>query len=349
MNRPSIKDVAEHAGTSIGTVSNVLSGKAGVSDTLRAKVMQSVNALGYETNKIARSLKSGKTYSIGMLITDINCIFFPPMIKGVQNVLSKAGYSLSIFDSCHMVNREREAIESMRTNWVDGLILDSVDEDSNILQAARQEKGMVRNFPIVSVERDLSAIGLDSVLVDNRAASAVATWHLIETGCRRIAHISCGSNTVLARERFCGYMDALKDAGITFDPALSCKGDFSPVSGYEAVSALVQDGIRFDGVFSDNDQMAVGAMYALKKAGLQIPGDVRVVGFDNTFASSIISPALTTISVPNYVMGVQAAGMLLSRIGASTEKPRAVKLDYELIIRSSTVASAHTKWDMTYW
>lgn len=346
--RPSIKDVAKHSGTSISTVSNVLNKRRNVSDELVQRVLASVEELGYVVNPMASSLKSRKSGVIGVIISDINCIFFPPMLKGICNVLSAAGYTVSLYDSKQKPDQEIKYIEYLRNTMAEGVILDSVAAGS---KASYFEK-LIRSdnlMPIVCVENDMLRFGFDSVMIDNQAGARTAAGHLIEMGCRRIVHITNHNNSLVARDRLEGYWEALKEAGIRRDSALICEGDFSPQSGYEAMSGIIRKGVSFDGVFAANDQMAIGALRALEVAGISVPEDVKIVGYDNTFVSSMVNPSLTTISVPSFQMGTSAAHLLLDRMKQQNSDPRRILLEYELLIRRSTVATAKTSWDMTYW
>lgn len=346
--RPSIKDVARHSGTSISTVSNVLNKRRNVSDELVQRVLASVEELGYVVNPIASSLKSRKSGVIGVIISDINCIFFPPMLKGICNVLSAAGYTVSLYDSKQKPDQEIKYLEYLRNTMAEGVILDSVaagSKASYFEELIRADNPM----PIVCVESDMLRFGFDSVMIDNRAGARTAVGHLIEMGCRRIVHITNNNNSLVARDRLEGYWEALKTAEIRRDSALICEGDFSPQSGYEAMSGIIRKGVPFDGVFAANDQMAIGALRALDVAGISVPGDVKIVGYDNTFVSSMVNPSLTTISVPSFQMGTSAAHLLLERMKKPDSDPRRILLEYELLIRRSTVATAKTSWDMTYW
>lgn len=346
--RPSIKDVAKRSGTSISTVSNVLNKRRKVSDELARRVIRAVEELGYVVNPVASSLKSHKTGVIGVIITDINCIFFPPMLKGICNMLSAAGYTVSLYDTRQSPEREIKYIELLSNMMAEGVILDSVAAASQkaYFETLGHKSG---GMPIVCVENDMRPFGFDSVMIDNRAGAYTAVKHLIEMGCRRIVHISNSNASMIAKNRQDGYWDALKDAGISRDPALICEGDFSPQSGYRGMSKVIRSGVSFDGVFAANDQMAIGALRALDAAGMKVPDDVKIVGYDNTFVSSMVNPSLTTISVPGYEMGTVAAQLLLDRMARPELPVHRVLLEYELLIRRSTVASAKTSWDMTYW
>lgn len=349
-NVVSIRDVARHSGVSIATVSNVLNNRCNVSDALRQKVLQAVQELDYVANPIARSMRSSKTYTVGVIVVDLNCIFFAPLLKGIQNILSKAGYNVITYDSNYDADVEKRYVRMMKNNLVDGLIIAGLSDTKNRnFYAELTKQDSERNFPIINLETDLCDIGIDSVFIDSKEAACTATRHLIELGCRRIMHIRAPQESGAHNLRCMGYRKALNQSGIAYDPALETKGDFSAISGYHAVQSLLRADIPFDGIFAANDQMAVGAVRALLNANIRIPEDVKVVGFDNTFISSIVSPALTTINVPIYKMGTTAARQILDRFQKPGGKAVSIQMDYELIIRRSTMASAQTNWDMIYW
>lgn len=345
----SIRDVAGLSGVSIATVSNVLNNRCAVSDALRQRVLQAAAELNYTANPIARSMRSHRTMNIGIIVLDFNCIFFAPLLKGVQNVMSKNGYSVITYDSNYDSELEHRYVRTMRNNLVDGIILAGNHNaaDRAYYTALFRDDGS--DVPVVCLESDMTDIGIDSILIDNFLAAQTATSHLIETGSRRILHIRAPQVADNSVKRLAGYRSALEMAGIEPDPSLEFFGDFTAISGYNVIQHAIGLGLQFDGVFAANDQMAVGAIRALQNAKLRIPEDVRVVGFDNTFIASIVDPALTTIEVPNYQMGVRAAQQLLARIQNPEKQPVAIHLDYELIIRRSTMLSAQTNWNMEYW
>ena len=346
--RPSIKDVAKRSGTSIATVSNVLNKRCNVSDELTKRVMDAVAELNYSANPTAQNLKTRKSGVIGVIVTDMNCIFFPPMLKGICNILVEKEYTITLYDSRHNPEREVKFIELLKNSWADGIILDSVAANTNP-QYFKDYMDEKEHVPMVCVENDMRSFGVDSVLVDNKAGARTAVTHLAGMGCKRIAHITGNEHAFVTTERLEGYYAALDDHGLERDKALVCKGNFSPQSGYDAIKSLLQSDIEFDGVFAANDQMAIGALHALNIAGKAVPEDVKVVGYDNTFVASIVKPALTTISVPAFQVGTELANLLLDRIKNPEKNVQATMIEYELMIRQSTVASAKTTWNMMYW
>lgn len=345
---PSIKDVAKLACTSIATVSNVLNGTRNVSSQLQKRVKEAADQLGYVVNPIARNLKTGSSDTVAVIIADINCIFFAPFLKSIERVLSAAGYSMTISDANFSQESLMKSITHMKGQRIKGIIVCGMMGDECLdFYKKYIEDGNQKITPIINVESDLSRIGIDSVFIDYKEASRIATNHLVELGCRRILHIA--GETGLCSPRLEGYKAALLENEIPIDDELIHYGTMMPISGYNVMQHILRYDIPIDGVFAANDQMAIGALRALLSANISVPDSVKVVGFDNAFISSIVTPALTTISVPNYEMGKTAANLLLERISSSTAPAAAVCKDFELLIRRSTVRTSRTNWEMEYW
>lgn len=346
-----IKDVARHSGTSISTVSHVINNTRYVNPDLSSKVNESIAILGYEVNPLARGLKSKKTMTIGVLLTNMNRIFYPPVLKGIQTILYEAGYTIFFCESGDESGKEKNQIQTLKGMWIDGLIIDSVVDtnDKDYFNNLANLGGRSRRIPIISLERQLADFGIDSVVVENRLGGRVATQHLIECGCRNIAHIGALGISDTDAQRKQGFIEVLQEAGIECNAKLIKNGDFSPESGYIAMQEIINSGERFDGVFAANDQMAIGAIYALKSQGLAIPDQVKIVGYDNTFVSTLIDPQLTTINVDKYKLGVEAARHLLKKLEPHKRSRTSPAQSVQLIIRTSTDASKKTGWDLKYW
>lgn len=348
---PSIKDVARHAGVSISTVSNVIRGGKFVGDELTARVQRAIDELGYVTNPIASGLKSGSTKTIGVVVTNIQRVFFPQVIAGIQDACGETGYNLHVCDSKDDIANERKIIRLLAGAWVDGILLDSVapeSDDAYFASLKSLEHGGKR-IPVVSLERRLQGAGIDSVVVDNERGAQLATRHLVDCGCRKIAFISGPMNSCMVIDRHQGYRAALADAGLDVSERLLRHGDFSPQSGYEQTRELLRRGIEFDGLFAANDQMAIGALEAIGQQGLQVPEQVRVVGFDNSFVASIVTPSLTTVDVPKYRMGREAASLLVARIQHPQAPASLVELPVNMIVRQSTDLRGEKAWDLLGW
>ncbi len=345
----SIKDVAKRAGVSISTVSNAIRGTKFVSSELKEKVFDAVNELHYQVNPVASSLKSRTTRTIGVIIPNINRIFFPQVIKGIQDLCIDDGLNVTLCDSNDSLEKEKHFIHMLQGNWADGIIIDTVAEetDTDYLQRLAALSSGRKRIPVISLERQFDCCAMDSVKVDNYLAAQKATGHLIECGCKQIVHITGPRYSCMAKERLQGYRETIS-AELKREPMI-INGDFSPLSGYEAVKSFLKVKRQFDGIFAANDQMAVGAIKALREYGLRIPEDVKIVGFDNTFVASLVHPSLTTIHVPKYEMGTNAADLLFKRIEQPDSEPVHVELPVKLIPRRSTGADVIEDMELFGW
>ena len=345
---PSIKEVARRAGVSISTVSHVIRGSKPVSERLRRRVEQAVRELNYEINPVASSLKSKTTHTLGIIIPNINRIFFPQVIKGIQETCFVKGYNLTFCDTNEQLKLEKHFVQMLKNSMVDGIILDSVadEQDTAYFEFLSQLKNRKKIIPVVSLERQLNGSRVDSIIVDNRLGGELAARHLVECGCENVAHISGPDYSCMARARLQGFQDELAKKGLKTQVF---SGDFSPLSGYQAIKTQLQQGTTLDGIFAANDQMAIGALRALKEEGRRVPEEIKVVGFDNTFVASLASPALTTINVPKHKMGQTAADLLLRRLENPGQAPINVELPINLIVRQSTELHGESTWDLYGW
>ncbi|MBC7959503.1 MAG: LacI family DNA-binding transcriptional regulator [Vallitaleaceae bacterium] len=347
----SIKDVAKQAGVSISTVSNVINDTKYVSEELKLKINQVIKELNYEVDPVARSLKSKKTMAIGVIITNINRIFFPQVIKGIQDAATKNGYNITFCNTDDSFQTERKLIQMLESNWLDGIILDSV-ADSEEYEYFKHLSNLGNNkkrIPIVSLERRMDSYGIASVVVNNRQGGSLATKHLMDCGCKKIVHITGPLGSCLVQDRLLGYKEALLSEGLTVDANLIVEGFFSPLSGYETMKQILMSGVIFDGVFAANDQMAIGAIKAIKEQGLRVPEDVKIIGFDNTFVASIIDPSLTTVNVPKYKLGTVSVDMLIHLIEQGINEPECIELPINLVVRQSTDIRGDKNWDLYGW
>ncbi len=350
----SIKDVANRAGVSISTVSNVINGKRYVSAELTQKVHRAIAELNYEVDLVARSLKNNRTMIIGVIITSLNRIFIPQVLNGLQKGAEKYGYHLLIYATNDDIEQEKKYLQILVNSKVDGIIIDTVadvEDGEYYSQLANLEKGS-KKIPVVSIERDLSQYSICSIYVNNEKSAFGAVEHLIENGCRKILHISGPKAVEMVLHRTKGYQEALVKHGLALPSLYNAEGDFSPLSGYRVVKQMVNDGIVFDGIFADNDQMAIGAIKALKEYEFKIPGDIKIIGFDNTFVSSIVKPSLSTINVPKYRMGWEAAGNLCRMIEEESDDKNqgmhTMELTTNLLVRESTGGGVEG-WDLEGW
>ena len=358
-----IKDVAEKAGVSISTVSNVINGTKYVSNELKLKINKVIEELHYEVDPVARSLKSKKTKTIGVVITNVNRIFFPQVMKGIQDSAAKSGYSLTFCNTNDDFEDEKRFVQMLESTWVDGIILDSVAgiDDEKYFKYLSSLGSKKKAIPVISLERREDTFGIDSVVVNNFLGGSMATRHLLECGCKNIVHITGPLSSCIVQDRLNGYKVELEREGLEIKAERIAEGDYSPLSGYHAMRQILLTGLDVDGVFAANDQMAIGAIKAIRENGLRIPEDIKVVGFDNTFVASLIEPSLTTINVPKYKMGVAAVELLIKRIeqengsggdndsSSSSTGSEVVELPINLILRQSTDLRGDRNWDLYGW
>ena len=326
-----MRDVAERAGVSVTTVSHVINNTRPVSDELRRRVLSSMDELGYQPNRLARSLRRGQTHTIGMIIPDSANPFFAEMARGVEDTSFENGYSVILCNSDGDLNKELLYTNVLTEKRVDGILFVAAGLSTDRILDLQAQK-----IPLVVVDRDLPDAAVDSVLVDNTQGGWLATRHLADLGHRRIACIAGPSDVTPSADRVTGYRRAMAEAGIPTDEALIVKGDFRYGGAYRASIQLLQRHDPPTAIFACNDLMAVAVMRAALEHGLQVPGDLSVVGFDDVRLAAFSNPPLTTISQPKHEMGVVAATMLLARMrDLGTPAHRRV-FETSLVTRRST-------------
>jgi len=327
-----IKDVAKTAGVSISTVSHVINETRFVSDELRERVCHAMQELNYHPNAMARSLRLGETKIIGLIIPDNSNLFFAEVARTIEDIGYKNGYSVILCNSDGDMEKEAAYINMLITKQVDGVILISAGSQQEHLLELREF-----GIPFVVSDRDISPALADLVLVNNEQGGYDATHYLIGLGHRNIACITGPSDVTPSADRVYGYRRALNETGIPIRNDYIIPGDFRYQSGEHAMTKLLQLDNRPTAVFVCNDVMAMGALRALRKANLRVPDDISIIGFDDIFLASAITPALTTIAQPIMELATLSAGLLISQAqdeNASNETRRIV-LNTQLIIRDS--------------
>lgn len=357
----SIKDVAKRAGVSISTVSNVLNKSKYVSPQLQERVEEAVKALSYEVDPIARSMKNNKTGTIGVITEDMCGVFYPYVLKGINAVAVEKGYQIIICDTQASygdkegIQREREFFRGLIASRVDGIIFVTMVSDEEKEKYFSQIKKMAsknKRIAMVSLERDLTNVGVDSVYFDGYANAKMAVQHLVDCGCKRICHITGPIGMEIVWERIRGYRDCMAENGLSVEEKMIEKGDYSHQSGYIAAKTLLENVPDTDGIFCSNDQMAIGVMRYLKECGKRMPEDVKLVGYDDVFLSGIVEPSLSTIHIQKKHAGIEAAKILFDRIENGIKEPHEIekiKMDARLVVRKSTVADATEDWILTDW
>lgn len=324
-----IREVAAMARVSPATVSRVLNGHQDVGADFRERVLAAVSELGYRPNSSARSLRTRATAVLAIVISDITNPFFTAMVRGIEDIAQAGGYSVILANTDEDLAKERRYLEVAAAEQVAGVIL----APASSTQASTDVLGQI---PVVLVDRRLRNAQVDSVTVNNYKAAREATRHLIEQGCQRVGMIAGLSRTTTGSRRLAGYKAALGECGRAIDPSLIMHADFMISGGYEATKALLDRSERPDGLFISNNMMTIGALEALSEAGVDIPGEIALVGFDETIWAAALRPPLTVVAQPVYQIGQFAARLLLERIAGARSIPRNIGLDASLIVRGSS-------------
>lgn len=324
-----IKDVAKLAGVSTATVSRALANNYPVAEKTKSKVMEAIQTLGYEPNGMARNLRKMETKTVIVLVPDLQNPFFFEVIRGMEDVAAQEGYHIFLGNTNNNVEREREYIQLLNERMADGLILTTARVEKDYIVELSKKK------PLVLACEYVEGTEIPSVSIDNVSSARKAANHLLAAGHKRVAYLSGPMNVVLSRDRMNGYLQALHSKEIPVDELLIQEGDFSFESGYLLARKLLSLPAPPTAIFAASDEMAIGAMKAVKEARLSVPKDVAIVGFDNIHMSTVVEPALTTISQPKYVIGRTAMEMLLNLIRKVPVSRQQTVLPDELIVRES--------------
>lgn len=331
-----IQDVARIAGVSTATVSRTLHNPDVVSRQTRERVEKAVEETGYAGNAMARSLRRMETRMIVVLVPDIGNPFFSAILSGIESVATASGYNVLIGDTNNDPDKERTFASYVRGFQADGMLLLNGHLPSFGTGSARTgQQGLP---PVVVVCERLPGEDFPTVRIDNVAAAAMATAHLVGIGHRRIAHITGPVGNILTDERLAGYENGLREAGLAPMPELVINGDFSIESGRRAVRHLMRAEDPPTAVFCANDEMAIGAIAELKACGRTVPADVSVVGFDDLQIAGCYDPPLTTVHQPRREIGETAMHMMLERLANDNVYRRDCVLPHELVVRASTAA-----------
>lgn len=334
MSRPTIEDVARLAGVSIATVSRCLHMPERVAASTRERVLAAVRQTGYTLNTAAQSLRQRRSNTVLVVVPDIGNTYFSAILGGIEQEATAAGLTMLIGDTGRSRAREEAYKRYLLNGRADGALLLVEPESDWFDFPARSGTGL---RPIVALSEVGPRGGPVSVSIDNVAAAHAATCHLIGLGHRRIAHVLGPEGNILTAERREGYRRALREAGLSPDPALEFPGDFGLSGGAAAFARYAALAERPTAVFLANDEMAMGFLSAAFRAGVQVPRDLSVMGFDDIhFAQSCI-PALSTIRQPRAAMGATAMRLLLEIIAGRSPAP--VVLPFELVVRDSTAAA----------
>jgi LacI family transcriptional regulator len=330
-----MQDIARDLSVSVVTVSKVLRNHSDIGEQTRKRILQRMKEVNYQPNPAARTLVSGRTNLVGLIVPDLVYPFFAQVAKGISAKLRARDYSLIISSSEDDPNMERREIDQMLARRVDALILASVQSNAESLNKMQD-----RGIPCVLLDRKLPGVSANFVGIDVANAGMMAANHLIEIGCKTIAHIG-GSDVSTALDRQSGYSIALAKRGLGLPPEYIVKyghgDDAGDATGYNSIKQLLQLKPRPDGVFCCNDPIAMGALRAILDAGLQIPKDIAVVGCGNVHYDDLLKVPLTSIDQDSNGLGTSAAKLALSIIKQKSKStPKNVLLESKLVVRASS-------------
>lgn len=325
-----ISEVARIAGVSVATISRVLNNSPLVTDSTKQRVRKIIEELDYHPNVVARSLRSSKSRMLLALVPNISNPFHAEIVHGINKVVRAQDYNLLLCETNGMREREDAFFSMLKQKIVDGILaLDPGVSVDNL-----QEYG--GKYPVILCCEDKDNVDLPYVGVDDEQGAYAAVSHMIATGCRRIAMVNASAAFSFARLRRAGYLRALREHGLTHDPELLLPYEFGVATGAEVAARLLALGQPIDGVFLDYDVIAVNAQRALIEAGVKVPDEMSIVGFDGSDMTLICTPTLTTVAQPAYQIGVKAAEMLFALLDGQQLAERKVTLDFALKVRQST-------------
>ncbi|WP_219644014.1 LacI family DNA-binding transcriptional regulator [Cohnella sp. CFH 77786] len=324
--KPTIMQVAERAQVSKATVSRVLNRNPQVKEDIKERVLKAIEELGYRPSAIARNLATSRSNMIGLILPDITNPYFPVLARGIEDAAHRLGYALFISNTDNDPKLELEYIHKMVEQQVGGIVLISASLDEEAVHDLTSLK-----TPIVLCDRLIDGAPFDAVLIDDYRAAYEAVRFLSSQGHVRIAHMAGPKNIQSAENRKRGYLDAMRDAGL--EPFVSA-GSFHYESGLHQMDAVIEE-YRPTALFAANDLVALGAIQQAQRRGLRVPDDIAVIGCDDIPFGQMSSPALSTISIPVYQIGVTAVQLLEDRMKGGKPGTRNVILEHRLIHRES--------------
>lgn len=334
MQTPTLRDVADAAGVHPATASRALNPatRGLVNAETARRVIKVAEGLGYRPNPIARGLKTAKSSTVGLVIPDLTNPLFPPIVRGIEDVLEPAGYSGLIVNTDNDLQRERAQIELLRSRQVEGLIVATA-----LLQHPLMERLHAEGVPMVMVNRRPEGLDIPSITPDDAAGIELAVDHLASLGHRRIAHLAGPSTTSTGVARRRAFRNAVRDRDLDGDPALvvTCER-WSEAAGATALQTLLDSGVEPTAVVAGNDLIALGCYDVFAERGIDCPRDVSVVGFNDMPFLDKLAPPLTTLSIPHQQIGAEAARLLLDAIAEPDRPARSVLLPLTLVVRGST-------------
>jgi len=328
-----IKDIASELGISPSTVSKALKGHKDISESTKDSVKALADKWNYKPDQIALSLKSGLSKTIGVIVPEFIHYYFSTVISGIEDLAYDSGYHVMFCQSSELYEREVKAVQALLSARVDGILI-SVSKNSCNFDHFR--KIVENGVSLVFFDRICDEIDTDRVIVDDEVGAYEAVTHLIDTGCRNIVHLSGPPHMDIGKNRKDGYVRALKERNIPFNPDNLIRCD-TMKDAYSIIPGLITRMERPDGIFAVNDETAAASMKVIKDSGLSIPDDIAVVGFTSGLITEITNPTLTSVEQHGYSVGREAVGLLIKRIEKKQDFPLQTKvIRTELSVKGST-------------
>ncbi|HVW59077.1 MAG TPA: LacI family DNA-binding transcriptional regulator, partial [Puia sp.] len=299
-----IYDIARNLDVSPSTVSRALNDDPTVSKKTRKKIFETAARMGYRSNLFAKNLRQQSSFTIGVIVDELNSSHMTSVLSGIEKVAGEAGYGVIITDSAQSAKKEAANAQSLFHRRVDGVIVSPAGGTGG---HDHFQPFIEKSIPIIFLDRVVEIADSTSVVIDNVGCGYMATRHLIEQGCGRIAHITSAPENNIYALRYKGYLDALREGGILFDKELLVIASPTEEAGEEAARRIAEMRPLPDGVFAAHDLTAAVCIRAFLERGLRVPQDIAVVGFNNDVIGKLIKPALTTVNYPGREMGETAA------------------------------------------
>lgn len=334
-NKVTIKDIAEVLGITPSAVSKALNNHSRISDKTKSEVIEVAKKLNYQPNHLASALRKGKSNLVGLIMPRASSHFFASVLNSVEKVLNTKGYHVIISQSNESYKKECESIDALLLTQVDGIIASLANET---LDFSHYKKIKEKGIPLILFDRGDDDLDVDFIGIDDFKSSHIIIDHLVEQGCKRIAHIGGFSHTRIYKERILGYKDALNKHNLAYESDLLLEGDLSIEDGRRKTEYLLNLPNRPDAIYAAGDFAAIGALQVLKENNIKIPNEIALVGFSNEPFTSFVSPSITTINQHSEQIGKLAAETFLYRMEHPNEKVSLNKLSLnaELIVRDSS-------------
>ncbi|MCM4154836.1 LacI family DNA-binding transcriptional regulator [Gramella sp. AN32] len=328
MKKATIHEIAKALNIDSSTVSRALNNNSRVAKKTKEKVFNKAKELGYKPNLLASNLRKNRSNTIGVVVPRISRYFFSTIIAGIEEVAFKEGFNVVISQSLEQVKREKKIMDNFVSNRVDGVLM-SIAWESNDFQHLQNLEGL--GIPLVFLDRHPASLeSCNKVIIDDYKGACEAVDHLIKSGCKKIAHFAGPQFLEIYKSRLKGYSDTLKKNKLKSEPKLIVASHLMKDDGFNIMRDLLEKHPDIDGVFSANDEAAVGAIKFLKKIGKKVPEDISIVGFSNDPLSEVVEPPLTTVDQFGAEMGKKACELLIQNIKHQKDDP----FQYQTIILS---------------